>query len=69
MEHSSNIIHSMYRGMTVSICHFERIREVAVIRDKARPQQHIEVINRWHDFNSLQDALEEARRWIDRELD
>lgn len=86
MEHSSNIIHSTYRGMTVSICHhtsnvhstMERnsenlnklyeTREVAVIRNRAS-QQHIEIIDRWHDFESLQDALEEARHWIDAQLD
>ena len=43
-------------------------REVAVIRNKAS-QQEIEVIDRWYDFESLQDALEEARRWIDAKLD
>ena len=86
MEHSSNLIHSTYRGMIVSICHhtsnvhstMERnsdnlkklyeTREVAVIRNVAS-QQEIEVIDRWYDFESLQDALEEARRWIDAKLD
>ena len=43
-------------------------REVAVIRNMAS-QQHIEIIDRWHDFESLQDALEEARLWIDAQLD
>ena len=86
MEHSNNLIHSTYRGMTVSICHhtsnvhstMERnsenlnklyeTREGAVIRNMAS-QQHIEIIDRWHDFESLQDALEEARLWIDAKLD
>ena len=86
MEHSSNLIHSTYRGMTISICHhtsnvhstlarnstnlnnYYETREVAVICNKGS-QQHIEFIDRWHDFESLQDALEEARRWIDAKLD
>ena len=78
MEHSNNLIHSTYRGMTVSICHHTsnvhstmesnsdnlkkhyETREVAVIRNVAS-QQEIEVIDRWYDFESLQDALEEAQ--------